>query len=444
MSTGKNLLKKIIVSLLRFEASLVLKKYKPKIIGVAGSVGKTSAKEAIALVLSRKYRVRKSEKSFNHDLGIPLTILGCRNAWWNVFGWLKNLLEGASLILFRTTYPEWLVLEVGVEYPGDMAWVTSWIKFDVVVFTRLPDLPVHVEYFPSTEALVAEKLKLPQAVGPEGLLILNHDDEKIMAARSSFRAPIVTYGWRDEATVRASEEHFVYNETSLVSEGATERRKLPDGVGFMVNYRGASQPFRLEQILAFHQIYSVLAAVTVGLSFGLELADLAEVVRTLPASPGRFRLLPGVKETMIIDDSYNASPVAVAAALQVFQQLEISGRKIFVFGDMMELGSHTIEAHRRVGELAAPIADIIITVGLRAQFTDEELVHRHFAKTKHFHFDDSASAALKLQTLLKPGDLVLVKGSQAVRLEKVVEEVMANPEEKEAVLVRQEPEWQKR
>lgn len=432
----QRIVKKIIVNILRFEAKLILKKYKPKIVGIAGSVGKTGTKEAVARVLESKFKVRRSQKSFNHDLGISLTILGCDNAWWNPIAWFKNFLEGASLILFRTPYPEWLVLEVGVEKPGDIDWVTDWVKFDIVVMTRLPEIPVHVEYFRTPEQLVREKLKLPQSVKSDGILVLNYDDPKIMAAKESFKGRILTYGWGEGATVRASNEHLLYSELT--------GRKLPDGVAFKVDYDGNNVPFRLRSILAFHQIYGALAAITVGAALGINLVDMVEALEDLESSPGRFRLLAGIKETIIIDDTYNASPAAMEAALNTLEQIETSGRKIAVLGDMMELGPLAIEAHRQVGIYAARVADIVITIGLRMNFVDEELKQKRFAKTKMFHFDNWQGVGEKLQQILKTNDVVLVKGSQSMRLEKVVEEVMAFPEDKEKLLVRQEPEWRKR
>jgi UDP-N-acetylmuramoyl-tripeptide--D-alanyl-D-alanine ligase len=436
MTFSKNIFKNIIITIIRFEAKMVLRKYKPKVIGVAGSVGKTGTKEAIARVLERKFKVRKSQKSFNHDFGIPLTILGCDNGWWNPIAWLKIMLEGASLILFRTQYPEWLVLEVGIEKPGDIDWVTDWVKFDIVVVTRLPEIPVHVEYFRTPEQLVKEKLKLPQSVSSEGIVIFNQDDSKIMAAKDSFKGKIMTYGWTEGATVRASNEHMLYNELT--------GRKLPDGVAFKIDYDGNNVPFRLRSILAFHQIYGALAAITVGIALDINLVDIVDALEDLEPSPGRFRLLAGIKDTVIIDDTYNASPAAVESALETLGQIETEGRKIAVLGDMMELGPLAIEAHRQIGQLAAKVADIVVTVGLRMKFADEELTHKKFAKTKMFHFDNWQGVGEKLQSLIKGDDVILVKGSQSMRLEKVVEEIMAFPEDKDTLLVRQEPEWQKR
>ena len=145
----RSFFKKLVATLLRAEARLVLRKYNPKVIAVTGSVGKTSAKDAIYAVIADQFHARKSEKSFNSEIGLPLTILGIPNAWNNPFKWLQNLLDGLALYLFRTSYPEWLVLEVGADRPGDIKKVASWLKVDIAVITRLPEMPVHVELFSS-------------------------------------------------------------------------------------------------------------------------------------------------------------------------------------------------------------------------------------------------------------------------------------------------------
>lgn len=432
----KSLLRRLITAILRFEARLVLRKYRPRVIGITGSVGKTGTKDAVARVLASRFRVRASQKSFNHELGVPLTILDCDNAWWNPLGWLRNFLHGLSLILFRAPYPEWLVLEIGVEQPGDIARIARWIKFDAVILTRLPDIPVHVEFFASPEELAAEKLKLTRAIRPGGLVVLNHDDSKIMAIRDELPGTALTYGWSEEASVRASDEHIVYAER--------ESKRLPDGLALKVAYAGNSVPFRLKKVLARHQLYGVLAATAIGLSLDLNLVEIAEALVELESPPGRFRLLPGIKETLLIDDSYNASPAAVESALTTLGEMATGGRKIVVLGDMMELGPLTIEAHRKIGVLAASVAHFLVTVGLRTKFLADEAAKKRFSKKKMSHFDTWRGVGEYLQNLIEPGDVILIKGSQSMRLEKVVEEIMAEPENKNRLLVRQEPEWLKR
>jgi len=432
----KNFLRQIIAWLLRQEAKLVLRKYRPKIVGITGSVGKTGAKEAVAQVLGARFRVRKSQKSFNHELGIPLTILGGQNAWWNPLGWARNLLEGLSLIIFRADYPEWLVLEVGVERPGDITRLLKWLKFEVAVLTRLPEIPVHVEFFQSPEELTREKLLLAQGVGATGVAVLNQDDEKIMAAAREWRAgQTLTYGWDEAATVRASGEQIMYQTVG------TERQ--PDGLAFRVDYGGSMVPFRIRGLLARHQLYGVLAAVAVGLSQGLNLLEIAESLSEFETPPGRFKLLAGIKQSLLVDDSYNSSPAALEAALETLAQIETPGRKICVLGDMMELGQHTVAAHRLAGSQAAQACHLLVTVGVRAKLMVEAAERRRLGKRKVFSFLTADEAKLKVQELIEPGDVILVKGSQSVRLERLVEEIMAEPERAGELLVRQEPEWQR-
>jgi UDP-N-acetylmuramoyl-tripeptide--D-alanyl-D-alanine ligase len=324
-----------------------------------------------------------------------------------------------------------------VERPGDIDRITSWVKFDAVIVTRLPDIPVHVEFFRAPEDLVKEKLKLPKAVRATGTVILNADDSKIMAAREAMRARVLTFGWNEGAEVRASNEHIMYNELT--------GKKLPDGYALKVDHNGNNVPFRLPGILARHQIYGVLAAIAAGATFDLNLVDIAEALENLESPPGRFRLLAGIKESIIIDDSYNASPAAVESALDTLAEVETPGRKIVVLGDMMELGPLAIEAHRQVGARLLRLSpDYVFFVGLRMRFAAEELTKKRFSKKKIFMFDDWRGVGEKLQKLIEPGDVVLIKGSQSMRLEKVVEEVMAFPEDKESLLVRQEPEWKRR
>ena len=154
----KNIFKKIIVAILQFEARLILRKYKPKIIGITGSVGKTSAKEAIAAVFSRSYRTRKSIKSYNSELGVPLAILGKETAWSSVLGWLFIILHGLWQIIFNDkTYPEILILEMGADRPGDLSCLTDWARPDLAVVTAIGEVPVHIEFFSGPEALASEK-----------------------------------------------------------------------------------------------------------------------------------------------------------------------------------------------------------------------------------------------------------------------------------------------
>jgi len=428
----KSFIKKIIAYLLRVEAEFVLNKYRPKIVAVAGSVGKTSTKDALVAVLSAEHFVRGSDKSYNSEFGVPLTILGCRSAWNNPVGWLRNLLEGVALIIFKNPYPEWLVLEVGADRPGDIGAIAKWLKVDAVVLTHFPAVPVHVEFFSSPEALHEEDFRLVTALKMGGTVILNADDELMMDKISKIKGTTLTYGFSDGAEVRANNEKITYEEGE---------NPWPSGLTFQLLLGGSSFPVYLNGLLGKHQIYPALAALAFGQSQGLNIVTMLESIKRHEGPPGRLRLIKGVKDTLILDDTYNSSPAALSAALKTLSELTVRGRKIAVIGDMLELGSFTIEAHKEAGRQAAEVCDAIFTVGLRAKFVDEGAREKKFNAKKIFHHTDAAATGVALQAYLGAGDIVLIKASQSIRLEKVVEEVMLEPEKKAAYLCRQDREW---
>ena len=434
----KSLFRSLIIAVLRLEAILVLRRYRPRIVAVTGSVGKTSAKDAIALSLRTVGTVRESPKSYNSEIGVPLTILGVPNAWHNPLNWSKNILHGWRLIIFRTPYPDWLVLEIGADRPGDIRSLGHWLRPDIAVLTSLPAVPVHVEFFPSPEALFAEKGSLLAAVKPGGTVIVNEDDERVKAVTDKLirkkkleKRKIIRIGWNKSADIRVGNDHLSQDESGR-----------PNGLVCKIDYEGHTVPLRLTRLYGPHQLYAILVGLAVGLAAGGPISTVASALEGYAPPPGRGRLIEGIKGTWILDDSYNASPAAMAAALETLKNFPSGGRKIAVLGDMLELGAYTIDAHREIGEAAAKICDLLITIGVRAKFIADGARESSFEPKKLLHFDDSTEAGQALDHLLTPGDIILVKGSQAGRLERVVEEIMLHPEQKESLLARQEPEWQ--
>jgi UDP-N-acetylmuramoyl-tripeptide--D-alanyl-D-alanine ligase len=172
----KTSFKKIVAYILKKESQLILYKYKPEVVAITGSVGKTSTKDAVYAVLSKITYVRKSEKSFNSEIGLPLTILGLPNGWSNPFTWILNILKGLWLFIWPHKYPKWLVLEVGVGKPNDMRDVAKWLKTDAVIITAIGETPAHIEFFNSRKHLIEEKSLLINTLKKNGLLVLNADD----------------------------------------------------------------------------------------------------------------------------------------------------------------------------------------------------------------------------------------------------------------------------
>lgn len=428
----KTFFKNALVSLLSYEAGLVLKKYNPKIIAVTGSVGKTSTKDAIFSVLSKHFNVRRSEKSFNSEIGVPLTVLGCQNAWSNPIGWLKNIWTGLDLLIFRHHFPDWLILEVGADHPGDIKSVTKWLKPDITVLTKFAKTPVHIEFFKNRDEIIKEKGYLVEALRHDGVIVINADDADAVKFKGKDNHKTLTYAVEGEADVRATFAELFYENSKLA------------GMTFKVDYAGNSVPVVVRNVIGDQVLYSALAAVTVGLACGLNMIKIADGLSEYISPKGRMKIIAGVKNSTIIDDTYNSSPVAVHSALSTLRKISAHGRKIAVLGDMLELGKHSVAEHNELGKEVAKFCNMLITVGLRTRETAESALSNGMDESKILQFDKSQEAGQYLQNIIGEGDIILVKGSQSMRMEKCVEEIMYEPNSAYELLVRQEEEWKKR
>ncbi len=431
----KKVFKHIVIAITTWQAKLVLLRYRPKIIAITGSVGKTSTKDAIFTVLSHFKTVRKSEKSFNSEIGIPLTILGSPNGWSNPAVWIENIIRGFFLIIWKQDYPEWLVLEVGAGKPGDIKNIAPWLSPDIVVITRFPDKPVHVEFFGTAERIIEEKSALAHALKPDGILVLNHDDEKVYALHGKANRKTVSYGFHEHSTYHATHPTYLYATRGKMS--------IPEGINFKLEYGGNTFPVTLPNVIGMHYVGSALAALACAHEAGCDLLQSITLITDYITPPGRLSLIEGINNSVIIDDTYNASPVAMEAALDVLADIK-GKRKIAVLGDMLELGKFTEEAHRAIADNVIGVADILVVVGPRAKFIADAAIENGFPEKELYRFDSSKTAATFLQGVVEKGDIILLKGSQSVRLERAVEAIMAHPELKTKLLCRQEKEWKKR
>lgn len=429
-------LKKTIVSILIFEARAVLWRFKPKVIAVVGSVGKTSTKDAIYTALKDTYRVRKNQKSLNSEIGTPLTILGLDNAWNNPLLWIKNIIFGL-LPLCKRTYPEWLVLEVGADRPGDVARLARWLKPHIVVVTSLPDVPVHVEFFESPEALLAEDLSVLSYMRQGGVLVINADEDRSLKVIADTKAHTITYGSKLHANVRFDSECIVYDEHA--------GQRVPIGISAKVSYEGNTVPIGIHGVLGITHLYPIVAALAVGLSQHVPFLSMTKALVQHEPPRGRMCLIPGVLSSTIIDDTYNASPIAVTRALETLAAVETLGNKIAVLGDMLEIGAYTAAEHKRIGSLVAEIGvTYFVAIGVRSLYAAEAAVAAGMPQERVVHVRTSDEAAAIVRKLVKQGDVVLVKGSQSIRAERVVAQLMAHPEDRVRLLVRQEEAWKHR
>ena len=438
----KSLLRSIIVFLITLEARAILNKYRPKIIAVTGSVGKTSVKDAAYIAISNARSVRSNEKTQNSDIGVPLTIIGAKNSWESISGWVGVLMDGLRCIISKCDYPKILILEIGIDRPGDMKKIAPWIRPHTIVFTGVPDMPTHGAFFESADALFEEKAILVKYMNPTGTLILNGDDARArkLAYPSSH---VITYGLRSDNAL------MVTHIESLIAQGQPHGKGgglflWYRGIRFRVNYGRSSVPVELHGVLGNANALAALAGFAVGLSEGLDLEVIAKQFASYTPPPGRMRLINGVTGTTIIDDSYNSSPAAVLSALQTLRDLPVEGRRIVALGDMRELGDRSKEAHEIIGKYVSGFADMLITVGEESRVLAQSALDSGLRREqiKSYGYGESQSAGKDIVRLLKPGDVILVKGSQnKIRMERFVKEIMAEPERAKELLVRQEVEW---
>jgi UDP-N-acetylmuramoyl-tripeptide--D-alanyl-D-alanine ligase len=424
-------MKKILEFKLKVLAKLVLKKYKPEIIGITGSVGKTSTKDAIYAVLQKKYRVRKSIKNYNNEIGVPLTIVGAESAGRSLVKWTAVFVQALNLLIKKDKdYPEILILEMGVDKPGDMAYLTKIAKCKVGVVTAVGT--VHVENFGSIEGIQKEKFELIKNVIPGGWSVINYDDEKTRKMIDMVTSKVITYGFDKKAQVRAEEIKYSFQAEEI------------NGISFKIFYNGSVVPVSLPKILSKASVYSALVGAAVGIVYDMNLVDIALALRDLESPIGRMKKIAGIKGTLIIDDSYNAEPKSMNLAVETMAILPLNegAAKYAVLGDMLELGQYSEEAHREIGKLVfASNIDYLITVGERSRDIGRGAKEAGMNKDFIFHFATSEEAGKFLQNRIKQDDLLLVKGSQGVRMEKIVKELMANPIKAKELLVRQGKEW---
>jgi UDP-N-acetylmuramoyl-tripeptide--D-alanyl-D-alanine ligase len=407
--------RKFISWLLKPLIKAVLKKYKPRVIGITGSVGKTSAKEAIFAVLKNKYSVYRNAKNFNNELGLPLTILGLeKSGGKNIFSWLGIILKACNLLLFTNKkYPQVLVLEMGADRPGDIKYLTSMAKPDIAVITTIGQS--HIEYFGSIENIAKEKISITDSLGKEDFIIINGDDPFLQSVAKNKKTPVRTFGQGASCDIKISKVGLVYHRETF-------------GTNFKLNYQGAEMPIFLPNILGSQHAMAAAAACAVALVMGLNLVEAAANIQDYQPALGRTKLLPGVKNSWLIDDTYNSSPQSSKVALEILNQMPSEGRKIAVLGDMLELGAQSESEHNLIGKLVFDLKiDYLFVVGERSRDIARGAIEAGMSEDKIFHFPKTFEAGTFLQERLKPSDVVLIKGSRGMKMEQVVYELMARP-----------------
>lgn len=423
-------MKKILEKMLAKKARAFLRKHQPIIIGVTGSVGKTSTRHAIATLLSLKYSVVTSVENYNNEIGLPLSILEAKSAGKDVFGWIKILCSSPKKAA------DVYVLEYGIDHPGDMDALLAIARPSMAVMTALS--PVHVEFFASLEHLGEEKAKLLASVPSEGLVVLNADDANVVGLGSHAIAPIVTYGFKESADVRATEYAV-----KTRSDFSFEPGELFSELHIRVNVNEESLKMTLSNQLGKSAVSSVLAATAIAKHLGLSNDQIISRLSEIKNEPGRMNPIPGIKGSLILDSTYNAAPASMMSALAILSEFEpVEGAKrIAILGHMAELGNQTESEHRMVGMRAAEVCDQLVTVGEVAHHIRHAAIEAGMPEEHTEEFANPVDAGRWLDREIKKGDIVLVKGSQSARMEKVVKDVMAEPMRAKELLVIQTNKW---
>ncbi len=383
----------------------VLAKQGIEVIGVTGSVGKTTTKEAIAAVLDGR-TIFKNRANYNGLYGLPIAL-----------GELRPEQRMA-------------VLEMAADHTGEVARLCQIAPPRIAVVTTVE--PAHLETFGSLEAIAREKGELVAALPPDGLAVLNADDARVLAMAARTPARVITFG--------AYEPGEDATAVPCPDIRATDILVSREGVRFTVETPAGRRKIRIP-LLGRHQVYAALAAIAVGLAHDMALDLIAARLAALPRVPGRLNPLPGRRGSLLLDDSYSASPAAVEAALDTLAALDARHR-IAVLGDMLELGDFEAAGHTEIGRKVAGIVDLLVTKGNRARRIADAARPAGLAADQvvvTYTAEDAARAVLER---LGPGDVALVKGSLATRMEQIVALLMAEPHLAPELLVRQDIAWQ--
>jgi UDP-N-acetylmuramoyl-tripeptide--D-alanyl-D-alanine ligase len=345
-----------------------------RLIGVTGSVGKTTTKEMIAAVLSQRYRVLKSERSINTATGLPLALLRLTSAH------------------------ERAVLEIGGGYElGEIARLARIARPQVGVVTNVG--PTHLERMGTIERIALNKAELVESLPEDGVAILNADDPLVRDMAAKARGRVFFYGLTPDADLWVND---------IESQGL-------EGLRFRFHY-GDEVVHAKVSLLGQHSVHTALRAAAVGLVEGLSWQEIMDGLRG--AAQLRLVVAPGLNGSTLLDDTYNSSPASAIAALNLLAELE--GRKIAVLGDMLELGSYEDEGHRKVGRRAMDVADVLVAVGPRGRIIGQEALTLGMNPEAVRIVEHNDAAIAYLRQTIEPGDTILVKGSRGMTMEQIV------------------------
>lgn len=435
-------MRKLFSGLLGFLARQTVHRFHPAIIAITGTVGKTSTKDAIAIVAALRGTTRKNAGNLNNEIGVPLTVFGKReSSGLNPFFWLGVFLGALGKIIRGGKYPEFLVLEMAADHPGDIAYLTWIAKPTIGVVTAIS--PVHMQFYPDIAAVTKEKFGVIAPLGNTDIAVLNSDDARVKAFAKETKAHALLFGTAADADVRITSVEPTYGPAL-----ASGSRKSVLGSTVHLAIKEMNAGVFLQGVLGDVAGTSVAAAAAVGYALHIPLDSCAQALSQLRLPPGRMRLLEGTDDILIVDDSYNASPAAVVAALRnvaaLNPSINRSVRRYAVFGHMAELGIQAEQYHAEMGRAVAEAQfDGLVVLGEFAHVVAAAAEAGGMTQERLFVAKHHEEAVAHIRTMLEPGDIVLIKGSQAARMEAIAAALLADPSLAGNLLVRQTPVWQK-
>jgi len=381
--------------LLRYSAIRVLNRFYPDVIAVTGSIGKTSAKDAIYEAIAPDFNTRKSIGNANEEIGVPSTIIGART--------LKNIPDVLNKVFFSKEYPKVLVLEMGADRFGDIKYLTSFVKPKIAVVTRVANS--HVEYFGSLENIAKEKGTIVENLGKNDFAILNYDDELVREMSKRTKAKTIFYGLNSKADLSASEIKTTRN-----------------GLDFIVSYEKEKTKCHLD-VIGRHQIYSALAGIACALALGINFQKAVKNVENYKLPKDRTNVINGKKNTVIISDIYNANPESMLAGFETFndfyKNIKASSRRVFIIGDMRELGVESEKFHLEIGKKMFDFADYFVLVGEEMKNVFEKYKERG----NILWFENSKDAAKKIDEIIKKDDIIFIKASHGIQMENILNKI---------------------
>ncbi len=355
-------------------AKAYMKRYRVPTVGVTGSVGKTSTKDMISGVLSKKYNLLKSTGNHNNEIGMPLTILE---------------LEKEN---------DMAVLEMGMSDFGELDYLSDIARPDVAVITNIG--MSHIENLGSQEGILKAKLEITNYFGKDNVLFVNGDDKFLKDISGDYK--IIRYGLGEDSDIRGWD---IKNKGILGSE-------------FTLLYEGKSYPVTVKAP-GVHNVYNALAAIGIGIHFGVAMDDAIDAVSEVELTDMRLTV-EEVGKNIIIKDFYNAAPDSIRASLKVLKSVE-GKRRVAILGDVLEMGEFAEPEHRKLGKTALECADLLITAGENARFIGEGA--KELGMEKVVSFPDTDTCASEVKKYIKPGDCVLIKASRGMKFEKIYDKV---------------------